>query len=481
MSIPRNVYVAPAIPYVNDVPHLGHAILHVYADVIARYYRKMGHPVLLSSGTDEHGEKIAEKAEESGETLKQFIDKNSQSFRDLLQLLEISTDKFIRTSDPEHEHIATIVWKNLSDHIYKGKYSGWYCVGCEKYVTDTECKENNGVCPHHNREYTKLEEENYFFKLSSFGDRILALIESRSFEVYPENRRQEIIAQLKEGLDDISVSRPKDKIDWGISVPGDSSQVMYVWFEALMNYITLLGYPDGENFKKFWPAHTQVVGKDILRFHAAIWPAMLLGLGLPLPKRLFAHSFILSGGKKMSKTLGNVVAPKEIVDKFGSEAFRYYFMRHIPADSDGDFTWERFGKTYSSELANEYGNAVNRVASMILRYQDGVIGKIPESIHDEARYHEAMAVCRFDKALEEVWHLVRGLNQFIDQEKPWELVRLDDTDHLKEVLAYAVSCILQISDLLEPFMPKTAIKTEAIFASGVITEAPKPLFPKIEE
>ncbi len=272
-----------------------------------------------------------------------------------------------------------------------------------------------------------------------------------------------------------------DKLDWGIPVPGDKNQVMYVWFEALMNYITVLGYPEHADFKNYWPANVQVVGKDIIRFHAAIWPAMLMSLGLPLPKKLYAHGFITVDGQKMSKSLGNGISPKQIVDKYGTDAFRYYFLRHIPSYNDGDFSWEAFESAYNHELADDLGNAVQRTVVMIMKHQEGVVGTIPESTHDNAAIFDAIEVCHFDQALDGIWDQVRGLNQYIDQEKPWELAKAGDSDHLREVLAYQVSCLLEIAELLEPFLPTTARKIKAIFKEGLVRPLEGTLFPKLQE
>ncbi len=299
-------------------------------------------------------------------------------------------------------------------------------------------------------------------------------------QIVPDFRKKEIVNVLDEGLSDISVSRPSGKIAWGIPVPGDNTQVMYVWFEALMNYITVLGYPERPDFAKYWPADVQVIGKDILRFHAAIWPAMLLGLGLPLPKSLYAHGHVSSGGQKMSKTLGNVVDPVEVIEKYGVDAFRYYLARHISSYDDGDFTWEKYTDVYNSELANELGNAVSRVAAMVVKYQEGIIGDIPEPEHDASDYYEALAVCRFDRALEDVWDQVRGLNQYIEEEKPWEIAKEGDAEHLQETLAYMCGALMQISNLLVPFMPETAEKISKVFSEGIVRKLEGSLFPKEE-
>lgn len=476
-----NFYITTSIPYVNSEPHVGFGMEIVMADVLARYVRSKGAPVLFVTGTDEHGGKIAEKANELNQSPQQFVDQVSQSFRDLTKLLNISNDRFVRTTDPGHEQRAQFIWRNLGKHIYKSKYAGWYCTGCETFYSQLAVDENKGVCPLHNRRYEKLEEENYFFKLSEFTALVKQAIESGSLRVIPESRKNEILSVINKGLEDISISRPKGKIGWGIAVPGDDSQVMYVWFEALMNYITVLGYPEHGDFNKFWPANVQVIGKDILRFHAAIWPAMLMGLGLPLPKILYVHGFIDVDGKKMSKTLGNVVAPRDIVAKYGADTFRYFFMRHIPSYEDGDFSWERLEAAYNNELADQLGNAVSRTSAMISKYQSGIIGDIPRRGHDIAQYEQALEACRFDKALEEVWEQVKGLNQYIEETKPWELSEANDPDHLREVLAYMAASLLEISGLLAPFMPETAAKISAVFESGVLKPLSGPLFPKHEE
>jgi methionyl-tRNA synthetase len=473
-------YVTTSIPYVNGEPHLGHAMEFIMGDVLARRARAAGDDVIFSTGTDEHGGKIAEKAAELGMTPKELTDKMSQSFSDLAEKLNLSYDRFIRTTDEGHEQRAALIWKALKKDIYKDKYVGWYCTGDEAFFTEAEVKANNGICPNHNREYEKIEEENYFFKLSNYSQAISKAIVANEMQIHPETRKNEILSVLKEGLEDISISRQAEKISWGIPVPGDKSQVMYVWFEALMNYITVLGYPEHDDFKQYWPAQVQVIGKDILRHHAAIWPAMLMGLGVALPQSLYVHGFINIAGKKMSKSLGNYVAPDEVIERYGADAFRYYFLRHIPSYNDGDFSWEAFEAAYNNELANELGNAVQRTAAMIQKYQDGVIGDLPEAGHDIAKYEAALAVCRFDRALDEVWEQVRGLNQYIDEQKPWVIAKDKEPEHLREVLAYQVSSLLAIAKLLEPFLPDTAAKIQAAFVDGKANVPESTLFPKHE-
>lgn len=472
-------YITTSIPYANGAPHIGHAIEFVYTDVLARFARQSGATdVVFATGTDEHGSKIAEKALEQKITPQQLVDKNSQAFKDLLKALNISNNRFIRTTDKGHEERAQIVWKNLAKDIYKNKYMGLYCVGCEEFVTETFAKEHNYICPNHNRPYDKIEEENYFFALSKYTEQIKEAITSGSFNIIPETKKNEILSLLNEGLEDISISRPVDKLAWGIAVPGDKTQVMYVWFEALMNYITVIGYPEHDDFKKYWPADVQVIGKDIIRFHAAIWPGILLALGLELPSILYVHGFVNVDGQKMSKSLGNGVEPHEIIDIYGADAFRYYMMRHIPSYNDGDFTWDKFEAAYNNELANELGNAVSRVVAMVEKYQDGIVGDTPDSEHDTFQYRDAIIHCRFDRALDEVWEQVRGINQYIDTEKPWVIAKEGDTEHLRDVLAYAVSCLLEIAELLEPFLPETATKIQNCFKEGLVAPLATPLFPK---
>lgn len=474
-------YITTSIPYVNGEPHLGHAMEFVMADTLARYAKQQGSEVLFSTGTDEHGGKIAEKAAQLQVTPQVLADQMSQKFRGLISALNVQPDRFIRTTDKAHEQRAQLIWRALEADIYKNKYVGWYCTGDEEFFTDTVVKENNGVCPDHNRPYEKIEEENYFFRLSKYSEQIRSAIMSGEFAVVPQSRRNEILSFIDEGLDDISISRPKDKIDWGIPVPGDKTQVMYVWFDALLNYITVLGYPEYSDFKKFWPADVQVIGKGILRFHAAIWPGILLALGLPLPKTLYVHGYVNVDGKKMSKSLGNAVSPMEVIEKYGTDAFRYYFLRHVPSYEDGDFTWTTFIAAYNNELANELGNAVQRTVAMVQKYQAGIVGDIPEGEHDIGAYQQAITECRFDRALDAVWEQVRGVNQLIDVTKPWEIAKTGDEQHLREVLADIVSDLIEVAELLEPFLPETAAKIEQIFEGGLIHPIEGTLFPRIEE
>jgi methionyl-tRNA synthetase len=482
--VKKNYYITTAIPYVNAKPHIGNAMDYILADSLARYQKQAGNEVFFQVGTDEHGNKIAAKAAEAGQEPKAYADQMLVNFTKMTEAVNAKYDAFVRTTDPHHEKAVQYIWQKLAPYIYKGTYEGWYCVGCEAFVTDQQATANNGVCPEHNQPYQRLSEENYYFKMSAFSEQIKEAIESRKFAIEPQFRQNEILKLLETGLEDVSISRPRKSLSWGVPVPNDPDHVMYVWIDALSNYLTVLGYPEDERWQEFWPPDVQIIGKDIIRFHAAIWPAMLLGLDLPLPKRLLVHGFVNVAGAKMSKTVGNVVDPIEIIDTYGVDAFRYFFLRHIPTQEDGDFTWEKFEIAYNNELGNDLGNLVQRVASMVTRYQDGVIGDMPRPKHDSQAYHDAMGSLRFDLALNYVFEAVGSLNVYLERVKPWEIAkhRQEDADaeaHLGEVLSYAAGRLEQIADQIEPFMPSTGAAIKRIFAEGVITQYQGVLFPKI--
>ena len=479
----KKLYITTAIPYVNAPPHIGNAIDYLLADIWTRYQKQNGHEVRFQAGTDEHGNKIAAKAAEAGLDPQAYTNQMYVNFETLMKKVGASYTDFIRTTDPHHIGAAQYIWQTLQPYIYKGNYEGWYCVGCEAFVSDKEATANGGICPDHKQPYQRLSEENYYFKMSAFTDRVKEAIINDEMQIIPEFRKKEFLELMKDGLQDVSMSRPHKNLSWGIPVPGDSDQIMYVWIDALANYITVLGYPDLTGWQEYWPADVQVLGKDILRFHAGMWSSMLLGLGLALPKRLLVHGFVNVGGSKMSKTIGNVVDPSQIIDEYGLDAFRYFFSRHIPTLDDGDFTWEKFENAYNTELANDLGNLIRRVASMITRYQAGVIGEAPKGEHDMSAYHDAMEKLEFNRAIDEVWLMVRSLNQYLENVKPWEIAKNIGKDseaesHLAEVLAYAVGALLQIGDLLVPFLPDTAAKIHSTFESGVIV-ATDVMFPKI--
>lgn len=481
----KNLYITTAIPYVNAKPHIGNALDYLLADIWARYQKQNGRDVRFQVGTDEHGNKIAAKAQEMGLEPKAYTDQMYGNFQTLMTKVGAEYTDFVRTTDEHHVAAVQYIWQQLQPYIYKGQYEGWYCVGHEAFFTDKEVEATGGVCPDHQKPYERVSEENYYLKTSAFTDKIREAIETKRMRIVPEFRQKEFLELIKDGLKDVSISRPRKNLSWGIPVPNDPNQVMYVWLDALANYITVLGYPDREEWREYWPADVQVVGKDILRFHAGIWPAMLLGLGLSLPRTLLVHGFVNVGGAKMSKTVGNVVDPNEAIDQYGIDAFRYFFARHIPTQDDGDFTWEKFETAYNTELGNDLGNVVQRVASMVTRYQAGVVGEARQAEHDMKPYHDAMNALTFDVALDEVWVSVRGLNQYLETVKPWEVAKQREQnpeaeEHLSEILGQSVGTLLQIADLLTPFMPHAAEAIRKLFENGIINESGQGvLFPKI--
>lgn len=479
----KKLYITTAIPYVNGTPHIGNALDYLIADIWARYQKQNGHEVRFQVGTDEHGNKIAAKASENSLTPQAYTDQMYVGFKNLMEKIGASYTDFIRTTDNHHILAVQYIWTQLLPYIYKNSYEGWYCVGCESFVSDKDAQVNNGVCPDHQQPYQRVSEENYYLKTSAFSDRVRTAIQNDEMRIVPEFRKKEFLELMKDGLMDVSISRPRKNLSWGIPVPGDPEQIMYVWLDALANYITVLGYPNGTEWQGYWPADVQIMGKDILRFHAGIWPAILLGVGLDLPKNLLVHGMISSGNVKMSKTIGNVVDPNQVIDEYGLDAFRYYFSRHIPTLDDGDFTWEKFENSYNTELANDLGNLIQRVSGMLTRYQSGVIGSIPTSEHDMCAYHAAMESFEFNKAIDEVWMMVRSLNQYIENIKPWEIAKNIGKDaeagaHLSEVLAFAAGGLLQIADLLVPFLPTTADKIKSTFSTGTVVSSDI-LFPKV--
>ena len=481
----KKLYIATAIPYVNGPPHIGHAMDYLLADIWTRYQKQNGHEVRFQVGTDEHGNKISAKAAENNLAPQEFADRMVVLYKNFIAKVGAEYTDFVRTTDEHHVAAVQYIWQQLKPYIYKGTYSGWYCMGHEAFFTDLEVQATNGICPDHQTPYQQVSEENYFFKTSAFTDQIRQALNDNVMQIVPEFRKNEFLDLIKDGLADVSISRPKKSLTWGIPVPDDPEQIMYVWLDALANYITVIGYPDRPaEYQTFWPADVQVIGKDILRFHAGIWPAMLLGIGLQLPKKLLVHGFVNIGGAKISKTVGNVIDPNEIIDQYGLDAFRYFFSRHIPTLDDGDFTWEKFENAYNGELGNDLGNLIQRVSGMITRYQAGVIGESEQTEHDMSAYHEAMENLEFNKAIDEVWTMVRSLNQYIDNVKPWEIAKQIGKDaeaeaHLGEVLAHCAGALVQIGDLLYPFLPATAKAIHTTFETGVVQPLETVLFPKV--
>ncbi|MFA6306025.1 MAG: methionine--tRNA ligase [Candidatus Gracilibacteria bacterium] len=463
-------YLTTAIAYVNAAPHIGHALEFVQADAMARYHRAKGDEVFFLTGTDEHGVKIYEASQEKGVDTQKFVDENAKKFINLKETLNLSYDGFVRTSAPAHKKGAKKIWEKMFEagDIYKDIYKGNYCVGCESFIPEKDL-DGEGNCPIHKKKPKTLEEENYFFKLSKYSDAIKKAIESGKLLVLPEERKNEMLNLIGEGgLKDVSFSRPKDVLPWGIEVPNDESQVMYVWCDALSNYITALGYAEdgeeGANFKKFWPCDVHLIGKDILRFHAGIWIGMLLSAGLELPKAIYVHGFVTSEGQKMSKSLGNVVNPLEYTEKYGSEAMRYYLLKEIPTTDDGDFSHKRFLEVFNSELANSMGNLVNRVVMMTDRYCGG---KVPAKTDGAGVYEQLMLLVdayktafeRFDLkvACEALVGIVNLGNKYIDDKKPWSLAK-ESPEKVPEVLYNLLELLRFVGILFSPILPECSVK-----------------------
>lgn len=463
----RKFYITTAIAYVNAPPHMGHAFQFVRTDAIARYNRLKNKDVFFLTGTDEYGSKMFKTAAKEKLIPQDLADKNSQKFQELDKLLNVSFDGFIRTSDKnKHWPGAQLIWEKINENgdLYKKKYSGYYCSGCEAYVLESEL--TDGKCVYHNQKPEFVEEENYFFKLSKYADKLIKLIEKNEIEIVPESRKKEILNFAKQGLNDVSFSRPKSVLPWGIPVPNDEEHVMYVWCDALVNYISALGYGSDnlEKFSKYWPADVHVIGKDNLRFHALYWPAMLLSAGLSLPKQIYVHGFIISEGKKMSKTLGNIVDPEKIAGKYGADALRYYLLKEIPATEDGDFTVKHFEEVYNADLANGLGNTVARVLTMAGKYFDNKIAvvkteKVWMEIMDVSRecVDYAMKDYNTSQALAGIWHILHKIDEEIDRTKPWEMAKTN-INAVGTHLFNWLEALRNAGHLLKPFLPETAEK-----------------------
>jgi len=457
----KKFYVTTSIAYTNAPPHIGFALELVQADVLARYHRLLGEDVFYLTGTDEHGIKIAKAAKKEGKTPQEFADEISEKFRKLTKLLNISNDDFIRTSD-EKKHWPSVrkIWLKLKEKgdIYKKKYKGFYCSGCEAFITEKDLIK--GKCPFHGKKPEFIEEENYFFRLSKYSKEIKKAVE-KEIKIVPEKRKNEILSFLERGLEDISFSRPKEKY-WGFSVPEDSTQTIYCWADALSNYISALGYAkENKMFRKYWPADVHCLGKDIQRFHAIIWPAMLLSLGLELPKTLFIHGFITVGGEKMSKSRGNIINPFEIIKKYGTDSLRYYLLAEIPSTEDGDFTYEKFERRYISDLASGIGNLLARVKKMVLKqgFYDICLKEVSHQIEKtEKEYKREIENFRFHEALKTIWRLICFCDKLIEKEKPWETDNRIKKDKNKKVLGSLLEVLDKITIFLSPFLPETAEK-----------------------
>jgi len=511
-------YITTAIDYVNDTPHIGHAYEKIGADVLARFNRLAGCDVLFVMGNDEHSQNVEKAAREEGLDPHDFCRRMARNYEDTWRLLDISYDDFIRTTEERHGRAVEKLFRVLHDgeHIYKSRYEGWYCVSCEAYLQEKEL--DGGMCPVHGIKPEWLSEDNYFFKLSEYRERLLEHIRDHPEFIVPDYRRNEVVSFLEGDVRDISVSRQMK--NWGVSLPIDRSQVVYVWFDALINYISVLGYADDESprFSDYWPADVHVIGKDIMRFHCVIWPAMLMAAGLPLPRTILAHGFVQSGGKKMSKTTGVKIDPVDLVNRVGPDPLRYHLMKEGSFGRDSDITVERFFRRYNSELADELGNLLNRLVSLVGRYRDGEIPSPeggPDTVDGELEtlrnrlrpdMEKALSIraeddADFHIALESIWSLVRRTNKYVEETAPWKLRKEEKEKRLSTVLFNIAAALKDISLALYPFMPGSAARmwrqlglgegeeallseglsglgTEGTRVAGIRTGEPEQLFPR---
>lgn len=456
-------FITTPIYYVNDNPHIGHAYTTLAADVLARYWRRRGAEVFFLTGTDEHGSKIAQAAKKQNKSPKEFVDSVVVKYKAAWSVLNISYDNFIRTTEAHHEKFVSDFVQKLYDNgeIYKDKYAGLYCVGCEEYKDAAEL-EKGKICPLHQTECQMVEEEIYFFKLSKYQNQLMELIQGKKLEISPPARQNEVFQFLaKEPLKDLAISR--SKVEWGISLPWDKNQTIYVWVDALLNYIS--------GGKGLWPPTLQLMAKDIFRFHAIIWPAMLLAAGYELPEKLFIHGYFTIDGQKMSKTLGNVIDPTEIAKVYGTDCLRYFIFREVPFGQDGDFSVDRFEKRYQADLANDLGNLLQRVLTMKNKYQIDWAYKISAKTYHEI--NAAMEELRFSDALNLIWAMISEANVRIEAERPWELAKTNP-QRLAQLIGGLLTSLSDVAGLIEPFMPETSRKIIGQLKTG----RPEPLFPR---
>jgi len=509
----KKFYITTAIPYVNAAPHLGFVLEVVQADTIARYHRLFDEDVYFLAGTDENALKNVQAAEEEGITTQKLVDRNAKKFFQLKKALNLSYDDFIRTTEKRHIKGVQALWQACKkEDIYKKKYQGLYCLGCEAFYTKKDLVD--GKCPEHKKELEMVEEENYFFRLSKYQTSIIQIIEEGKLKIIPESRKNEILAFVKSGLKDFSISRSKKRTKgWGIPVPGDPSQIIYVWFDALANYLTALNWDKNDKlYQKYWPADLHVIGKGIIRFHAIYWPAILKSAGILLPKQEFVHGYVTVEGEKISKSRGNVIDPFELVNKYGTDAVRYYLLREIPPFKDSDFSLRRFKELYNADLANGLGNFIQRTLTLAKKYFNSRVPEIdqdPDShplrinpkIHNWKKtwkdVDKFLPQYRFNEALESIWKFIKEVDKYIDQNKPWELAKKDKKE-FNWVLYGLLDSIHQLAWQIYPFMQNTArqiakrLKIKKLLVknplnkdswtnieSGIKIKTEKPLFPRI--
>ncbi len=506
----KHFYITTPIYYVNDVPHIGHAYTTIACDVLARYKSERGYKVFFLTGTDEHGQKVEKAAQANGETPLELADRVVKRFQSLWDKLDINHTDFIRTTQERHKKAVEEIFRRIEEKgdIYLGEYEDWYCTPCETFWTEQQLMDGN--CPDCGRSTDKLKEESYFFRMSKYQDALLKHIEDNPDFIQPRTRRNEILSFIKEGLRDLSISRTT--FNWGIPVPGNAKHVIYVWFDALTNYISALGFPDDEegNFGSFWPCNVHVIGKDILRFHTVYWPTFLLAAGIPLPKKVFAHGWWTVEGQKMSKSLRNVVEPNMLVDKYGVDAIRYFLLREVPFGLDGDFSHTALVHRINSDLANDLGNLVSRSTAMLDKY---FAGTLPSPAADDSfdtvfkekfartvtTVDKHMDDLAFNKALQSIWELVSAANKYIDDTAPWSLAKDDgQKERLGTVMYNLLESVRLIALFATPFMPSTGekimhilgtdpsvVRDDALFEwgglkAGIKIEKASPLFPRIE-
>lgn len=487
----KRIFISTAIPYVNGDPHIGHSLEYVQTDVLARYHRlQVGKENVFSlTGTDENALKNVLAAEQAGIKTIEYIDQKTAEFEKLSKTLNLSFDDFIRTTEKRHIEGVQKLWRAFKkEDIYQDTYEGMYCVGCEEFKTDKDLVD--GMCPEHKKKPELVKEKNYFFKLSNYQGIIEKLITEDTIKIVPEKRKNEVLGFLREGLKDFSISRSRARArDWGVRVPNDETQVMYVWVDALSNYITALDYAHGgEKYQSFWNNNEveriHVIGKGIVKFHALYWIGMLLSAGVPLPTQEFVHGYVTVEGNKIGKSLGNAIHPNEVVAKYGVDAFRYYLLREIPAYGDGDFSWTRMQEVYSSDLVNGLGNLVSRVATMAsttngYQYVDQR-SRSEELTGLKLDVDIAMERYQFDEAIKLIWGSVSGVDSYLSKERPWKLDLADENQKLSKyvILTTAIDNIKDIGEALAPFLPETSARILNVFDSDNI-QKPEPLFPKL--
>ncbi|MFA5013476.1 MAG: methionine--tRNA ligase [Candidatus Paceibacterota bacterium] len=484
----KKVFITTAIDYVNGAPHLGHALEKIQADALARHHREWGDEVFFLSGTDENSLKNVRSAEKEGISVNELVEKNYQKFYALKSAFNLSFDEYIRTTEERHFHGVQKLWQACAKDIYKKKYKGLYCVGCEEFYKEEDLED--GLCPEHKVAPEEMEEENYFFKLTDYAERIKNLIANDELKIIPETRKNEIMSFINSGLQDFCISRSTERAKgWGIDVPQDPSQKIWVWFDALANYITALGYgsADESKFNEFWQgdgARLHVIGKGVTRFHAVYWPAMLLSAGLNLPKVIFSHGYITANGQKMSKSLGNVIDPFSLAEKYGADAVRYFLLSEVPAMGDGDYTQEKMEKRYNSDLANGLGNLFARTIAMVEKAGLKDFLAVPneytkkEVVEVWQKYNDNFI--NLNETLSEVWTLIASCDKYIDEEKPWAE---KDAEKTKQIFSNLLYSLKNIAEMISPFMPDTSKKMiDQLGEKDWIFNVSKgdPLFPRIQ-